>query len=496
MSAKVVMSLCLAHLTAAAVIGVEPDPDRGLYAIWARDSQVAGLEFVHGGQVVMQWRSLQTGPDAYDFTKLDAALRKQSETGRPATVQVNGNLKPEFLYGAVPSIAEKLSVQIRDNRGSLMYWHPNHARAYLDFVAAFGKHIRQSPYRKAVLGVRLNFNALGTEHSWVEKEYQQASRWQCPDGVPPGPDWSRAIMQDYRQKVVAAFIRAFRPDIRVFVRNNVVQDDQLDSSVIKLFETGQLALFHTSSEVQPRSQGTERQYRAFLRWARTGKTTAYAESWADAWGRHGGKRDERWCSPCQWNYWRLLVDLHCGVSFIAVYGADLQAAKGEPEFREALEFAARYAGYHASPSRAPGAWVALREGEYLKGDYSFLMRRLTDDSRPVKLVGPADQRYGAWARQTGESGTMKFHVDPEFLAAHDGKSLMLRVVYLDDGEGQFDVMTRQWKHAIKLSNSGKWQVAQWPIRVTDIPQEAAAHITTEAQKPGLTLHMVELTTAE
>lgn len=63
----------------------------------------------------------------------------------------------------------------------------------------------------------------------------------------------------------------------------------------------------------------------------------------------------------QYNYWRLLSDLNLGFSMIGVYGGDLANAD-KPECRAAFDFAARYAGYHASPSVSLGAWVALREG--------------------------------------------------------------------------------------------------------------------------------------
>ena len=487
---------CLAALPVIARAEVVPDPDRGVYAIWARDHQVAELDFVKGGQIFLQWKDLQTGLGEYDFDRLDAALKKHFKSDRPATIQVNGNRKPEFLYGTVPLVQEKLSKQIRDDRGSLMYWHPNHADAYLAFVRAYGEHICRSPYRNIVLGIRLNFNALGTEHLHVPKEYHKASRWRSAPEVPTGADWNRDIMAEYKKRVIRTFIESFRPHTRVFVRNNVVLDEELDSDIVQRFESGDLALFHTSSEVQPRGPSTQRRYEAFLRWARTGKTLAYAESWANAWGYHGGSRDQHWCSPCQWNYWRLLVDLHCGVSFIAVYGADLEAAKTEPEFRSALDFAARYAGYHASPSQAPGAWIALRGGEFLSGDYTFLMERLADASRPVKLVGPKDQRYGAWARELPKGEEMSFRVDPGFLAAQAGKRLVIRVVYLDEGSGKFEVAGPDRCISRSLTDSGRWLTAKWEVAAADLGAEKGANVIVKNSDQQLTLHMVEICTAE
>ena len=42
---------------------------------------------------------------------------------------------------------------------------------------AYAQHLKQAPYRASVLGVRLNFNALGTEHTTVLPEDRDPARW-------------------------------------------------------------------------------------------------------------------------------------------------------------------------------------------------------------------------------------------------------------------------------------------------------------------------------
>ena len=76
---------------------------------------------------------------------------------------------------------------------------------------------------------------------------------------------------------------------------------------------------------------------------------------------HGGQTDDRWCSPPQWEYWRLLSDLQMGVSNIALYGDDASVAadgthmgrqvgaRYQHEFGAAMEFAAKYVGHWATP---------------------------------------------------------------------------------------------------------------------------------------------------
>ncbi len=457
--------------TVAPCAGAARDPDSGIYAIWfGRWPELLNLPFVKGGQVFVQWADLERAPGKYDFSPLDAQLKRYHDMGRKATVQVNGNRKPAYLYEIIAVYPERLSVQVADKQGVLQYWDPLYIDAYRRFVLAYGEHLRNCPYRDACLGVRLNFNAIGTEHGWLAREQRALEKWRpAPNGHRYDVEWTPEIFHQYQRAVVETFVEAFLPEVRVFVRNNVIRSDILGGRTLRLLKEGKLSLFHTSSEVQPRSKGVQAQYEAFLKYCRTGLTTAYAESWADAEGRHGGLVDARPFSPCQWNYWRLLVDLHCGVSFIAVYGSDLKRA-GEPEFRAAFEFAARYAGYHASPESAPGAWVALREGDWLKGDYTFLMSRAEGSApgEPLTSVGPKDQRFGAWARAVGEGEEVRFVLDPRFAQSVEGKPCRLRVVYLDVGAGK---ITIRWdgqpgqSKSFARHNSGRWREA-----IVDIPR--------------------------
>jgi len=472
-----------------------PDPNRGLYAIWAKPDALK-LPFITGGQICLMWRDVQPGESRYDFSKLDAALERMHQLGKPTTVQINGNLHPDFLFEKVPHHPEALSVQVRDKQGTLQFWHPAYVKAYLDLLAAYGRHLCSCAYRDSVLGVRLNFNAIGTEHLHLRKPERDPSQWIVPDGVTPGPPWSLEITEQYKRRVVAAFIEHFTPQVRVFVRNNVVLDSPVDPQLLDHFEHGRLGLFHTSSEVEPRSASTEKRYQAFLTYGRPGKTTVYAECWADAWGRHGGKTDARWCSPPQWNYWRLLVDLNCGVSFIGVYGSDLAHAE-DAEFRAAFEFADKYVGYHAAPSFAPGAWVAMREGKFLKGDYTFLMKRLEGDpTTPLSNAGPDDQRYGAWARLIPAAGRARFALDPGFARSLDGKPATVRVIYLDDRAGSFSVRAAGRTVTVNPEGTGRWQVSETPVDGSALESDASgAHVTILPDAP-LALHMVEVRRGE
>jgi hypothetical protein len=475
-------ALLLAAALAAPGAEPPPDPRRGLYAIWLRPGQPAGQTFLKGGQAVAQWSDVEPAEGKYDFSTLDRQLEAQQKAGRAATVQVNGNRHPEWLFGRVPSTRKKLSKQVNDPRGTLAYWHPAYQEAYRRLVLALGAHLRASPLGETVLGVRLNFNALGTEHYEVPEEDRDPSRWTAPEGSAPPGRWSRETGSAYRNSVVGNFTEAFLPQLRVFLRNNLVNGrEEAPGEILPMLEEGKLALFHTSSEMEPR-KGNSAQYESFLRYCRSGKTVCYAEPWADAWGRHGGQTDPRWCGPEQFNWWRLLADLNCGVSFIALYGADLEHA-AEPEFRAAFEFAARYAGHHASPSTAPGAWVALREGNTLKGDYTFLMRR-SGLMTAFEKQGPPEQRQGAWARRLEPGSGVRFELDAAFARSLKGDATIL-VTYLDSGRDELRVECGARRKAIRLEGTGRWRTDSWTA------DASGGEVRLQADG-GVALHMVEV----
>ena len=489
---------------------VLPPTHRGLYAIWyERMPEVMELPYINGGQVVAQWGELETAEGQYDFSQLAAKMKQLHDQNMPFTVQVNGNIKPAWLFDRVPFLPEPLGVQVRDTRGTLMYWHPVFERAYLNFLRAYAAFLKQSPYRASLLGVRQNFNALGTEHWLVPGDKISLSQWRVPSGANAGEPFTPALGRAYQTRVFETFVREFPPETRVFVRNSIAPE--LRKSFAQDFTTGRLCWFHTSSEVEPR-KGVSGQYQQFLDDCRTGKTLAYAEPWASAWGHHGGKTDPRWCSPPQWNYWRLLCDLHCGVSFIACYASDLEVAHSgryrvgnlsaaeskntttfKDEFDAAFQFAAKYAGYHASPKVAPGAWVAFREGDTLTGDYTFLMQRETDQTREIKNAGPGDQRFGAWARLLPRDQTMQLALHEAFAASLATQDAELRVTYLDHGTGSFDIQAAGQTYHAQCSDSGRWKTITWELFRPDFKKaDSGVHLCLRALGGDLTIHMVEV----
>jgi hypothetical protein len=515
-------------LAALAAHAEPPAPGRGLYAIWYRDNyQLLNVPYIVGGQIVVQWNDVEPSPGRYDFSSIAQGLHQLRTHGKKATIQINGNLKPTWLFAKVPYYAEKLSVQVRDKQGTLMYWHPLYRDAYTKMLKAFAGFLAQNPDRDALIGLRLNFNAIGTEHFPVPKEAQDLAKWIVPPGAQPGPPWSPTQVADYEKAVVNTFVSDLSPHAKIFVRNNV--DAKIAEHYRRSFESGKLGWFHTSSEAEPRSRGLERQYQRFYDDCRSGKTVGYAEPWASAWGDHG-KTDHRSCSPPQWNYWRTLLDLHCGVSFIALYANDLAVAvtgtyrvnqnhydekvdrRGyQQEFEAAFRFAANYAGFHASPETSPGAWVGFRENSvalainvpavqdrqlsFFTGDYNFLMERLPDKTAGVNNVGPENQRQGAWARVVPSADKLELKLDARFAASFKGGTV--RVTYLDQAglaDGSFQVIANQKQMLVTPKGTGRWQMAEMVLSEGPLSAEpSGAHLKIVAGSAPVCLHMLEVT---
>lgn len=513
---------------------------RGMHLLWSNgrpeEAGLLALPFMHGGQAMVQWADVEPRPGKYDFSALDKRIAQVTAKGSWCTVQINGNEKPAWLFDQVPHITEKLHHQVRDAKGTLMFWHPRFEEAYLSMLRAAAAHLRENPHRSRLLGIRLNFNAIGTEQHAVSQKYRDPSGWNYPKGCKRDglPVFNDKVRDAYIASVVGAYKKEFSEWMLVFVRNNV--DGELLQKLDADFRAGRLALFHTSSEAEPRTSGTERRYGLFYDYARSGGTVAYAEPWASAWGEHGGKIDARWCSPCQWSYWTLLFNMHCGVSFIGDYSINYVFAMGAKhprrmaqtknpkqqarEFMTAYEWADRYAGRHNRPEESPGAWVAFRENREIKakngpggpsvwklnrftGDYDFLMARIDNDgSAGVGPVGPVDERYGAFARLYPPGKYARLKIDAALLASlARGKAATVRVIYLDDNAAAANAATVSFnmrdgeKPLGKLTHagSGRWRAADFELTATDLaPAAPDWQIGVTAGDQPLTLHMVEI----
>ncbi len=455
---------------------------RGLYVQSSMEHPALfELPYIRGGMINMQWRDLDKGNGQYDFSRLDERLKLFHDHCLFSSIQINGNRRPSWLFEKIPYNPAIWETQTKDTQGTLMYWHPNYIKAYFDLLDALRGYLETSPYINNVLGIRLNFNAVGTEQLVIPVEHVPLTNWIVPEGVKSVEEWTPQIILDYKALVLETYVEKFSHILLIFIRNNV--EEELRARYIKDFENGKFGWFHTSSEMEPRSKReSEYKYLTFMEYCRSGKAIGYTQAFANAWGVHGVKKDPRWCSPQQWAYWRLLSDLNMGISCIVINKKDLMiATRGydldndsvnlelQKEFEAAMKFAARYVGQHVEPTKALGAFVAFRQREPENGilphaelneDYTFLALRLPDETKGVTRIGPDSQRFGAWARKVEEKQSIRIALHPELVESMMGTKTLLRVYYLNVGTTAWQVRWGAKTVDVTNTDSGRFEIVE------------------------------------
>ncbi len=518
MIAKTIAMACIAcgGLVARAAAEVPPHEARGLYAIWyqAQREYLLDLPFIRGGQVFCQWAEVEAREGEYDWSALDRQLKLLHEKGLKCTVQINGNQKPDWMFERIPYWPNKLS-QVKNPQGAPMYWHPDFIAAYKRFLAAQADYARKSPYRDAILGMRMNFCAIGNEYLNASATGTDLSKWIVPDGASRQGmrNWTPEVSIEYERIVGEEYARLFLPDVFVFARAHM--DQRSRAPLLELVRQGKIGWFHTGSmPIEPKNGWFQKVCRTFDDYTRPGLALGYMEPVSDSWGFHGsgGKQSKMAAPGPQANYWRLLLDLRYGISFIACYGNDLQIAYDgthpvlkdlacQEEYRQAFEFAAKYAGYLNSPSVSPGAWIAMRqmprapgeEGLLITDDAEFLLRRLPDKSRGAFGVGPEDQRFGPWTRVLPAGETMRFDLDDRFAASIAGKPSRIQIVYLDNRPGELELRAAGTAFDISLKNTGRWETARFEIESSAFaPDGDGADLALGAGAGDLAVHLVEV----
>jgi hypothetical protein len=555
---------CLAAICVACLMGrgvafdaptdtqTSPPLVGGVIAIWLQGAAIdreaiLKLPVIKGGQVMVQWAEIEPEKGKYNFAALESQLAEYAQRKLPVTIQLNGNRKPRYLFSEVPYVKERAPavpafVQVQDREGTLMFWHPTHERAYVNCLVALRNYLLKSPYKSSIFGLRMNFNPFGTEGISIyplakAAEYAPKERWIQPFGLDRSiayNGYNKPDALDYVRRIMRKHIELFNGVVPMFIRCTV--DNEVLTEFSPYLENGTFGIFETGSCLAPFASKSEAQEEWIYRYCKSGKTIAYAESFANAWGQHTIKDDLRFAPP-QAFYWRVLCDLHKGVSYIACYGSDLNMAlsgtyqatartvdgKSVPisysdrqsgfdykhEFNESLMWADKYAGYHAKPEQAPGAWIAFRESdamanaknnyEKLKtpcfmGDYTYLMERLPDKSVGVTNVGPDNIRYGAYARRLPAKAAMHLKVDGRFLASLSQGACRVRVIYFDDtAGGVFTVSASGQAWNVPLHGSKAWETALFEVGTPAFePRADGAQVAIGNGDAPVCLHMVAI----
>jgi hypothetical protein len=464
------------------------DPPPGIYEVWGNSSDVASLPYVHGGQVIVQWKDVETARGRFDWSSLGSQLAAYQKIGKPATVQVNADTKPAWLWNYIAYCGTTSGQEIPQ------YWDPLYLTIQQEMISSLATYLKGSGYAATIALVRGNPNAIGTELTLVPSGY---SCRKATNGHIYGVAWSKTLMFAYYQSVMGLYRTNLAPSIHYALR---AQTFTTSTAPLDWLGTNDAWLMGTGSNIDPNP--TRDIFDALSEdWARPGKTEAYWEPFQNTNANN----------LVSWNYWRILLELQKGVSYIAVYGKDIRNGSN-PEWRAAFDFANRYAADSASPGQAPGAWVALKLGSgRLAGNFGWFMTQVApettstavDSNNGSNMIGPATQRFGRFARRidAGTSkDTMEFRLDPAFKATLGGSTCDIGVIYLDWGTSQFRV--RWGTGTADSATVTKTGTGRWARFDADVPCSTFAgglvnssDITVAAlgSNNSATFHMVQVT---
>src|SRR5262249_47269624 len=128
----------------------------------------------------------------------------------------------------------------------------------------------------------------------------------------------------YVRRIMAKHIELFGGVVPMFVR--CTADHDVLAQAVKYIEDGTFGVFETGACCSPFGTKMEDGEAAMVKYCKSGKNVGDAESFSDAWGYHSPALDKLILPPPQAFYWRVLCDLHKGVSYVACYGKDLNVA--------------------------------------------------------------------------------------------------------------------------------------------------------------------------
>jgi hypothetical protein len=334
--------------------------------------------------------------------------------------------------------------------------------------------------------------SVGYKVTEKDKDYHEYKP--APKGHRYEKSFNDEILHSYWDTVTQAFIKSFCPDIRLFLRYEpLLSRSHPDQSLLKQVEDGIFGIFTTNSEPWHRDD----RYELFRQYCLRAKAIGYSEAFSDAEGNHGGEQNKFAIWPSAWNYWRLLGDLDCGFSYLAIYGADLACDK-DPEFHEAFEFAAKYAGNQVNPAKAPGAWVAFRAGDDSMPNLSFLMNEKGHLGSLEKNVGSTNQRFGAWARKIQKGEMLRLQLNADFAKSVEGTPVRIRVVYLNQNNDSFII---RWNCGGKInsqqilcqeSDRGQWKETVIDVSSAEFGRTSEGGDISVSTESSSTLHIIEI----
>lgn len=192
-------------------------------------------------------------------------------------------------------------------------------------------------------------------------------------------------------------------------------------------------------------------YSVYREWCLPGTTFGFSEmagfwQYTAKWPKDPSDPNVGVFSKVQFAYWLMLSGLHNGVSGTGLHFDPMMYSPSHTEeidrvplndtrYIDAYRFYDTYAGYHAHPADAPGAWIAFRgEGDNFPGDYRFLMQNVStppDFDAGYSSIGDRTSPFGAWCKALSPHTSAAFKVG----LVGDLSRVHLRVVWFEPVHG-------------------------------------------------------------
>jgi len=412
--------------------------------------EAADLErcpYIKGVQMFAKWSELKPiEDDPYRWDILDTTVEEKigELEDRLLYLQVNAHW-PDWIFQHVA----QAKFTERD-RHPPQFWDPVYIDLYETFIQDLANHIAQAPYKDKIILVRAQFNAVNPESVYPEGHTSYEDYEPTPGGHRYEVDYTTSIGDDYARQITQAYVDAFSPLGILVVQKPWGGDwDSADYMAEEWVNMG-VSFFQTNQTPNPKFR-----YKIyeFAKQEQTVRAFSEPYTWSGAEGYSKVGRS-------QIVYWNTLSALHQGVEFISYYGADVT----EQDFEDIFSFANKYAGWYREPSRSPGAWIAFRDIEQhyakdLEGNYEYLIeliepentiglyayrpyhfpdRALNPYADPITYLGPKSQKEGIWAKRI-DGQPIYLDLDDTFAAGLTG-SIVIRVSYFDEGDGEFRLM--------------------------------------------------------
>ncbi len=488
---------------------------------WSGKTHKKDFPFVKGVSLVPHWDSVEPTPGNYDWSNIDAKMKKAADEGFNIFMVMWFNpCCPSWLFdNGVPRIAEK------DSKGKkrVIPWplDEDYQKYYHRMIREFGRHLRSldTDIRERIVCVQTAEGSTGDEGLFkgavpTNKRYRELMR--------NDPEWI-----EFRKKAWLVYDEAFqqgdRPKIPIMIHPGGGYAEFITEMNDWIFEHMELKWIKRGNAGHgyhvPQATGRMGYWTPVLFGENPSSKPIYSRCeldslWMQPWFQKDLDRNL---------YWSILFGLQYGLDMWNVREDAIAAAKTYKHF----EFFNKYAG-QKDPRDSPGAFSALRHGldvsdtvtfpedkfgkafsknserykaivkvhakngavieddgflfdtgirhrqrkgyvdvgwQYWRGNYERFLTQIDPDATSTGWwhVGPSDSIYGRFARSIHAGGEMLFRLDKSFFSDDPGKkNIRVTVTYLDKGYGQwslnyFDGADRKQATKARLDNSGKWK---------------------------------------